>query len=109
MPQFEVPQVDTRTKAEVFADGLLARANQLEELLVNFHQSDFEAIWNNDDEDITPEAVFARLGTQSMTYLTKAYNLIQFLLSNGVQMSAEQYTPPRTYDANQDGTITFTD
>ena len=107
MPQFNVPEIDTRTKAEKVADGLLARVNQLEETLINFHQSDFRVIWNNDDEEITPEAIFERIGTNSVAYLTKAYGLIQYLLTNGVQMAPEQYTPPRTYTANQDGTITF--
>lgn len=107
MPQFNVPEVDTRTKAEKVADGLLARVNQLEETLINFHQSDFQAIWNNDDEEVTPEAIFERLGTNGANYLTKAGGLVQYLLSNGVQLAPEQYTPPRTYTLNGDGTVTL--
>lgn len=107
MPQFQVPTTDTRTKAEKLADGLLARGNQLEEFLVQFHQDGFQQIWHNEDPEITPDAIFARMGPQSTAYLLKAYNLVQFLLNEGVELTDEQWQPPRAYTANPDGTITL--
>ena len=109
MPQFTIPPEDGRTKSERVADALLKSANEVEEYLLTVHQESFRLLWENRDPTVTPQAVFDRMGTQGVKFMQVAYGLVQYLLTNGVEMRPEQYTPPKVYTADKDGKITLTE
>jgi len=65
----------------------------------------FRQVWRN--VEFTPEQMIAAMGNKAVTNFDRHAATVGYLLSMGVQMKPESYTPPREYTKNAEGTITL--
>jgi hypothetical protein len=65
----------------------------------------FQLVWYN--SEFTPEQMVAAMGNKAAANFDRHATTVVYLLTMGVKMNPERYTPPREYIKNADGTITL--
>lgn len=62
----------------------------------------FRSFWRG---AVPPEIQLQTLGTNAVPMFLKHQSTVQYLISMGVEMDPEDYTPPRAYHADNEGRI----
>jgi len=65
----------------------------------------FRLVWHN--SEFTPDQMIAAMGNKAAANFDRHAATVSYLLSMGMEMKPESYTPPKEYTKNADGTITL--
>ena len=107
-------QRNINPKAYEAAESIINIINEVGNLLVENHKLAFNRLWNN--PDATPEEIVEAMGVDA-TYVFQCALANLGVLSTcagytnrtlGDFMQPNEYTPPKTINYNQDGSVTLT-